>query len=777
MGLVRDGLVYERSAVWSSALGLGKIEGIMFLSRLDLQGFKTFAQKTSLQFLPPLPDRLPITVIVGPNGSGKSNLSDAIRWSLGEQSLKLLRGKQSDDVIFGGSDGRHRAGMAEVVLTFDNRSGSFPLNFAEVAIARRIFRDGTSTYLVNGEETRANEIALMLAEAGVGQRTYAVIGQGAIDSVIVASAASRKRFFDDATGVQPLIIKRHQARLKLKRSLEHLTEARLVLAELEPRLAMLRRQAKRLLEREQVAAGFKLAAEKFYGKSFSEAKIELKKAEEELGKIEKEINLKREEGALVDAKLAQLEEASRQNKADEQLIIKAGREQLKLAQDAFFGARRKLAELEREIELSKVRTQLAWAPLPLSAIISGLNEITDKYLELIETLRNLKDLSKVESVLGAAEDIQTQLTQLRGALIKPNPEAWTMPEELAKKQVELKALILRSEEDLRAQEKKQETEMTKQSSPAEETFALARAARALQAEMIILEQRRSVYFSAQTRAQTRIEALAGEIESLELETQIKLVLGQEFSADVRVEELHGEMLRLRRQLEQIGGLDETILKEAEEAEKRFGILNQEVVDLGAAIESTQKIIEELSNKINDTGKRAFSKLNSEFQKYFKVLFGGGNCRLVQIEGDDRRDGQLTVQEVSDEEGDDDEPIFDGGVEIEVAPPGKIAKGLQLLSGGERALTAIALLCAVMATNPSPFVVLDEVDAALDETNTVRFANILQELAHKTQFIVITHNRATMEKADALYGVSLNDDGTSRLLSVKLADLGEATARR
>lgn len=119
-----------------------------------------------------------------------------------------------------------------------------------------------------------------------------------------------------------------------------------------------------------------------------------------------------------------------------------------------------------------------------------------------------------------------------------------------------------------------------------------------------------------------------------------------------------------------------------------------------------------------------------------------------------------------------------GIDIQATPPGKKLKALNLLSGGERALTSIALVSAIMATNPSPFVVLDEVDAALDEANTMRFANILEELQKLTQFIVVTHNRATMEKADVLYGVTMGDDGVSKLLSVKLEDIGEGgTARR
>ncbi|MDA1038232.1 MAG: AAA family ATPase, partial [bacterium] len=184
----------------------------MFLSKIETQGFKTFAQKTTLSFLPRRSSGIfPLTAIVGPNGSGKSNLSDAIRWALGEQSLKLLRGKESTDIIFSGSDGKGRSGFAEVSLTFDNSDGSFPIDMSEVVITRRLFRDGESEYLINNTKTRLADIQLMLAEANVGQRSYSVVGQGMIDSVLTSTPQERKVFFDDATGVRGFQIKRHQA--------------------------------------------------------------------------------------------------------------------------------------------------------------------------------------------------------------------------------------------------------------------------------------------------------------------------------------------------------------------------------------------------------------------------------------------------------------------------------------------------------------------------------------------------------------------------------------
>jgi chromosome segregation protein len=168
----------------------------------------------------------------------------------------------------------------------------------------------------------------------------------------------------------------------------------------------------------------------------------------------------------------------------------------------------------------------------------------------------------------------------------------------------------------------------------------------------------------------------------------------------------------------------------------------------------------------------FERLNKEFARYFKTLFGGGEAQIIELQPEVKAapvDGQ------EDDEEEEEEAAGPGrderqGIDIMVTPPGKRFKSISLLSGGERALTSIALICAIMGTNPSPFVVLDEVDAALDETNSRKFAEIVASLADKTQFIVVTHNRATMAKASLLYGVTMGDDGVSQLLSVSLEEV-------
>ena len=181
----------------------------MYLRRLELQGFKTFAQKTVLEFVPETGGRRGLTAIVGPNGSGKSNTADAIRWVMGEQSMKLLRGKKSEDVIFSGSEKKSRAGFAEVSLTLVNDDKP-DIELAEIVVTRRLYRDGQSEYEVNRQSARLTDVALLLAQAGIGQRTYSVIGQGMVDQVLSASPSERKVFFDEAFGVRPFQLRREQ---------------------------------------------------------------------------------------------------------------------------------------------------------------------------------------------------------------------------------------------------------------------------------------------------------------------------------------------------------------------------------------------------------------------------------------------------------------------------------------------------------------------------------------------------------------------------------------
>src|SRR6185503_19215214 len=218
----------------------------MFLKRLEIHGFKSFAQKTTLEF-----DK-GIIAVVGPNGSGKSNIADCLRWVLGEQSPKLMRGKKSDDVIFAGSDKKVRHGFAEVFATFDNHDRKIPVDASEVSIGRRVDRSGESEYLINGNRVRLLDIVDLVLKSNIGTSRYTVIGQGTIDQMILAGPAEIKNLLDEASGVKTYYIKRDRTLRRLEQTAQNLMRAEDLINEIEPRLKSLRRQAKRMEAREVI---------------------------------------------------------------------------------------------------------------------------------------------------------------------------------------------------------------------------------------------------------------------------------------------------------------------------------------------------------------------------------------------------------------------------------------------------------------------------------------------------------------------------------------------
>jgi chromosome segregation protein len=239
------------------------------LKSLELHGYKTFASRTVFEF----PDE--ITAIVGPNGSGKSNIADALRWVLGEQSYSLLRGRKTEDMIFAGSDQRPRAGMAASTITFDNSDGWLPIDFSEVSIMRRAYRDGQNEYLLNGQRVRLKEISELLAQSGLAERTYTIIGQGLVDAALSLKPEERRRFFEEAAGIGLYRSRREEAINRLDATQRNLERVRDILGELEPRLQSLEKQARRVQEYERIKADLRMLLREWYGYHFHHAQKDL----------------------------------------------------------------------------------------------------------------------------------------------------------------------------------------------------------------------------------------------------------------------------------------------------------------------------------------------------------------------------------------------------------------------------------------------------------------------------------------------------------------------
>jgi len=210
-----------------------------------------------------------------------------------------------------------------------------------------------------------------------------------------------------------------------------------------------------------------------------------------------------------------------------------------------------------------------------------------------------------------------------------------------------------------------------------------------------------------------------------------------------------QIASLRAQIRSLGPVNEQAQADYGENKERYDFLTEQLQDLRQAEASLRKAIAELEEIIRDRFKATFEQVNEEFQRYFATFFGGGTARLILTRPEDGRPG---------------------GVDIEAQPPGKRLGSLAMLSGGERALTAVAVLFALLQAHPSPICVLDEVDAAMDEANVGRFVDALRELTERIQFVIITHNRRTIEMADTIYGVSMGEDSTSGVLSLRLSDI-------
>ncbi|MFH1456952.1 MAG: AAA family ATPase [Patescibacteria group bacterium] len=751
----------------------------MYLEKLEINGFKSFAHKVNLEFKPG------ITSVVGPNGSGKSNCADAIRWVLGEQSIKLLRGKKSEDVIFSGSDKKARLGMAEISLHFNNEKDKANLGMSEICITRKLYRNGDSEYLINKQKTRLADIHMLLAKAGVARTSYSIIGQGMIDNFLLASPADRKEFFEEASGVKPLQIKRGQSLNKLESTEENLATATIQLKEITPRLNSLTRQVKKLEQRTQIELKLKDVQFKYYSALWHEINNnyktihnQLKTISEEQEKIQSSVNISQK-------KLADLTKDNIKSDTSQKL-----QEEYQTAMVSKMQLNSEMSNVKiKEIQETQHTIQKKNIPYETSQkVIETLEDIEKLKNKTIDAFAD-KNYSDAEKYFND----QVLLFEKINNILKPyknNEKA--IAQTTGKNQEKIKKLEQESLELDKKIQTIQEKIKLENNKEKQERSQIWRIQQEYQ------EQQNTLNDISGKVNELRIELARLETKKDDLEQDIKQDLKNleaiknnktnKLSEDERREKIT-EIGKLKNQLELIGGIDPEVQTEYEQIKERHEFLSCQIEDLRKSMASLEKLIIELDENIKKQFEISFKVINEEFQKHFKTLFAGGKAKLILIKEEKISDqGQsLDLENTIEKEIVEEQTEFDKirnrlsqnmytGVEIEATPPGKKLKSINMLSGGERAMTSIALLCAILSANPSPFVVLDEVDAALDEANSIRYADIIEQLSSKSQFIIITHNRATMEKADILYGVTMGDDGVSNILSLKLESAEKYTNR-
>ncbi len=740
----------------------------MYLKKLELSGFKSFARAIALEF----PRN--ITAVVGPNGSGKSNIKEAVQWVMGEQSMKSLRGKKGEDLIWNGSPKTPRMGKASVALHFDNSDGAFPIEFREVVIERKIYRDGLNEYSINRSQVRLKDVVELIARIGLGETKHNIVGQGEVDRILLSNPKERKAMIEEALGLRVYQLKKNEALRKLEHTDANIMQGEALVREIAPHLKFLKIQAEKAQKREEVATELREFQKIYFVRELSELEKERAAIEKEsapfkarledvrdaIGALEGEIGIQEQKlkdamGSSENRELHDLEKRRRECERE------LGRLEGKLEVER----ERANTPKVRAVNMPFVEGRIRAFAEAVKSVISGLSDLESAQMRLKALLLDIeRTLGEIREGISEEETDHKENSALRG-----------IEESIESIRNEISALgesidTIQSE---REEERKSSREMQTR---LRELDASLRAKQDEERDLLLHLER--IKFSEE-RIRIREAAFEQNLREANMARDDLAGVSVEGYEAIAVDEIKRKIERFRARLEEIGGIDPAVVKEYQDTNARYSFLERELEDLKRAHESLKTLIEELEEHIEKDFKEGFAKIKDEFHNYFRIIFGGGRASLsvvkIPIRSMTPEDAQKDFDEIG-EEPELSESAYVEGIEMVVDLPRKRIKGLSMLSGGERALTSIALLFAITAVNPPPFLILDETDAALDEANSQRYAAILKELAKKTQLILVTHNRETMKCADVLYGITMGDDGVSKILSLKFEEAEAYTNR-
>ena len=984
----------------------------MYLKTIKASGFKSFANKIQIDL------ENKITGIVGPNGSGKSNIVDAVRWVLGEQSVKSLRGDGSmTDVIFSGSKSREPLNVASVTLVFDNTDHVFPLDFNEVSIKRRVYRDGTNEYFINGEKCRLKDINDLLLDSGIAKESFNIISQGRVEEILSAKASDRRIIFEEAANVLKYKRRKEDALRKLDKTNENMNRINDIIAELESQVEPLKEQASKAEEynnaKEELGSiEISLVTHDIteYNKEYElkSAKIETlnnelinlktktsssdatsERQKLELSKLNNEINDYQEKLLEMTKKVEQANSHKQivlerkkyelNNDTIHKNIVSLKEEQLKIQNQVSaieFNIDENNTKLEKidlniknnETFLDKLKTEkrniddiinknyynlnivknrinsletsienngslplavrnilnnprlkgihdivgniIDVEPTYLTAITTSLgaafnNIIVDNASSAEEAIKYLKEnkfgrvtflpinvmkpkyvdekilnilkhqegfiniasnLVRTESlyqtiisnqlgntlivdniknanIISKQINFQYKIVSLSGEIVhvggaitggetskirsvktdKQELLEQTKEKEkleltiknceekineidnkfheiddknylLNKEKLELKEKINISKQniedlykrlneisseitssnnilknDLSKEEKEAINEfyrLEKEKEELSQNYKKLLNKREDLTEEISLNENLNKKDNEQLRNTMNelkdLEILVNRLE-VKIDSSLKLLsenygMTYEFALEKSIIDLDIEFARtkvnkLRKVIKDLGEVNIGAIAEYKRVSERYEFLLKQRDDLLNATNTLLEIVKEMDVQMEKDFKETFKVVKENFKETFKQLFKGGTADLIYT---------------------DPKNVLETGVEIVASPPGKKLTSLSLLSGGEKTLTAISLLFAILKTKKTSFCILDEVEAALDEANVASFGEYVTSLKDKTQFIIITHKKKTMEYADTLYGITMQESGVSKLVSVKLNDIEEKT---
>ncbi len=868
----------------------------MYLKSLNINGFKSFYEKTTVDF------SNKVNVIVGPNGSGKSNVVDAISWVLGTQSPATLRTNKMEDVIFAGTEKLSKKGFAEVYLNFEVDEKLFNGN-SEISIGRKLFRDGTSEYFMNGLNCRLLDIQEFLNDVGIGKQQHIIISQGQIAEILNSKPEDHRTTIEEAAGILPLRVKKEKSLKRIESGEKEIKRAKDVLREIRKQLKPLQDQAEKARIHEESTVLLKskvielnvMMFRKFDDKYKSFA-IEENFLDQNLADIDKKINtLKDQKGQINNElgdgysigstfkdysgkfinlseqlrSLAQVANERKDNlereeiKASEELYktinkINENNNQISMLTSQLMDKKQSLTNLENQNEDIKYQIEEIIKKLSASTEVNEAVleseikqirqsiDITNKDLQLFETEFSKweEDLQISESLLNdlniklesyqipkdvveefpayTKKIIKRELDINKNNIIKINSDSENLNSELLKKE-ELLSNIFHKEE-FKSDVNKQKDELENKLKQLEQDINLIsnqlitsqeriknlsnqntelnivkknlegidKLHQKSQLSEIINSAKTFIEFTNSTsnkleiesekfdqkygNSNKKIERIDEQIENLNNElfntkdkltnvaikkSETEISKANHYSNLVNIyglnideinqyeiiaanqSELENEIKLLEKKLEEIGTVNYLAKEDFDSLNLRYEEIQSTIDDLQLSKKELLLNIKEVETEIEFRIESSFNSISVHFSEIFETLFPGGK-------------GSLSFTNKTN--------ILETGIEISVQPRGKKVKKLSLLSGGERSLAAIAFLFSIFKSFPSPFYILDEVEAALDDANLHRMINLLDKIKEDAQYIIVTHQQQTMHAGDVLYGVTMEPGSGSRVFT-------------
>ena len=978
----------------------------MYLKQIKAYGFKSFADKINIELCPN------INGIVGPNGSGKSNVVDAVRWVLGEQSIKSLRGDNSLDIIFSGSKSRKPLNSATVSLIFDNSDKTVPIDYNEVSIKRTLYRSGENEYFINNERCRLKDIIELLTDSGGSKESFNIISQGKIDEIILAKPQDRRVMFEEAAGVLKYKRRKEEAIRKLERTNSNINRVNDIILELETNLEPLKKQSEKATIYLDTKTKLKEIEVALMAKDIETLSYEYKESKKKIDELNDEIIKQSNNNSNYDIEL--LKEKNKLKSIDDKItlnqdkLIEKTKELEKIDADIrVFKERNKYVSVDADITnklfnlkeeelkqnnlINNINNEINLLNKKIDVINEGINNHLKKYNdfkikkndinnELISNNREIVNLKYkigyledninnnasvpnsiknilnnpkfigVHNIIGNLVDVDSEYSiaistalgsassylvventsvakelvnylkenklgratffplnvimgrvipvdvkniissipgvidtadklvkydkkytniienQLGNIIITNNIDTANSVSEKVNRRYRIVSLdgqvvnvggsitggylvsnnVIKEKyelEDARRElsviERKNETlslelqELDNKINELETKIYNSRLENSnnnnlknnkltilkecninydnivkeikdlkdISSDDVDVKQKELLnnYYSVKDnidsintiinelkmdrekcennileleennkKSTLFINRMEKEVNNLEIKVNridvkldnLLLNLNEEynitfeyakenFELNIEDEEARQLVSELKSKLKQIGEVNVSSIEEYKRVSGRYEFLNNQRNDLKNAEDTLLEIIKEMDEVMIDKFSNTFEEIRKEFKIVFKELFKGGNAELI-----------LT----------DPENMLETGVDIKAEPPGKHLQSISLLSGGEKTFTAISLLFAILNVRPVPFCLLDEVEAALDDANVESFGNYLNRYKDKTQFILITHKKKTMEFADILYGITMQESGVSKLVSVKLEDV-------